>query len=141
LVWRFPAYQPALAFVIATVCAAVNLYGHPPVSLRLLTSVLGVGALGVAIALLRMAFVVDSDGLAVRFLLRARWVPWAQVKDIGRADVRGSETLRIVRLDDTFEDVPPSLLQSVRPMAKNRASARLNGIVLRVQSQRPGPRP
>ena len=141
LVWRFPPYQPALGFLIVSGCAAVNLYGHPEPSLRVFTLVVGVAALGLAIALLRMAFVVDSEGLAVRFLLRANWVPWADVKAVGRADVRGSETVRIVRLDDTFIDVPPSLLQPIRPMAKNRASARLRGIVQRVLAQRPGPRP
>jgi hypothetical protein len=140
LVWRYPAYQPALGFVIAAVCAALNLYGHPAASLRVVTLIVAVAAAALAVFALRMAFVVDSDGLAVRFLLRAQWVPWTQVKDVGRADVRGSETLRIVRLDDTVVDVPPSLLQSARPMAKNRASARLNGIVLQVKAQRPGPR-
>lgn len=139
LVWRFPAYQPALGFVVAAACAALNLYGRPSAPVRAATILIGAVAFGLAILLLRMAFVVDADGLAVRFLARATWVPWADVKAIGLADVRGSETVRIVRQDDSQLDVPPSLLQSVRPMAKNRASARLNGIVARILDQRPDP--
>lgn len=137
LVWRFPAYQPALGFLVAASAAAVNLYGHPSVTLRIGTLVVGVVALLLAVAAVRMAFVVDSDGLAVRFVGRVHWVPWSQVKAVGVADVRGSETIRIVRLNDTQVDVPPSLLQSVRPMSKPRASARLRGIVGRIQNQRP----
>ena len=83
LVWRFPPYQPALGFLTVSACAAVNLYGHPEPSLRVFTLVVGAVALGLAIVLLRMAFVVDSDGLAVRFLLRANWVPWTDVKAVG----------------------------------------------------------
>ena len=138
LVWRFPPALSAAGFLVAAACAAVNLYGHPSAGTRALTLVVGVIVLALAIALLRMAFVVDADGLAVRFLLRATWIPWSDVKAIGLADVRGNETLRIVRHDDTQVDVPPSLLQSVRPMAKNRASVRLQGIAIRVRAQRPG---
>jgi hypothetical protein len=138
LVWRFPPYLAATGFLVAAGCAAINLYGHPLAGTRVLTLIVGVVALALAVALLRMAFVVDADGLAVRFLVRATWVPWADVKAVGLADVRGNETLRIVRLDDTQVDVPPSLLQSVRPMAKNRASARLQGIAIQVRAQRPG---
>jgi hypothetical protein len=138
LVWRYPPSLAAAGFLIAAGCAALNLYSHPAAGIRTLTLIVGVIALVLAIVLLRMAFVVDADGLAVRFLLRAIWVPWAEVKAIGLADVRGNETLRIVRHDDTQVDVPPSLLQSVRPMAKNRASIRLQGIAVRVRAQRPG---
>lgn len=136
LVWRFPAYQSALGFLVAAACAALNIYTRPAAPVRVLTLSVGVLALVLAVALLRMAFVVDADGLAVRFLGRAQWVPWTEVKAVGVADVRGSETLRIVRHDDSQLDVPPSLLQSVRPMTKHRASARLNGIVARVLAQR-----
>jgi hypothetical protein len=138
LVWRFPPSLAAAGFLVAAGCAAINLYGHPAAGTRALTLLVGVVALALAVALLRMAFVVDADGLAVRFLVHAAWIPWADVKAVGLADVRGNETLRIVRHDDTQVDVPPSLLQSVRPMAKNRASARLQGIAVRVRAQRPG---
>lgn len=137
LVWRFPAYLPALGFLVATACAAVNLYTHPSVQVRALSVIVGAVALATAVVLVRMAFVVDAEGLAVRFLVRVKWVPWAEVKAVGVADVRGSETVRILRHDDSQIDVPPSLLQSVRPMSKHRASARLNGIVARVLAQRP----
>jgi hypothetical protein len=137
-VWRFPPSLAAAGFLVAAGCAALNLYGHPAPGTRALTLLVGVIALALAIALLRMAFVVDADGLAVRFLVRAAWIPWSDVKAVGLADVRGNETIRIVRHDDTQVDVPPSLLQSVRPMAKNRASARLQGIAVRVRAQQPG---
>ena len=110
--WRFPPSLAAAGFLVAAACAAINLYGHPAVGMRALTILVGVVALALAVALLRMAFVVDADGLAVRFLLRATWIPWTEVKAIGLADVRGNETLRIVRHDDTQVDVPPSLLQT-----------------------------
>ncbi len=139
LVWRFPPWQPPLGFLIAAGAAAVNLYRHPSAAVRVVSLAVGVVALLLAVAAVRMAFVVDSDGLAVRFLGRVRWVPWSQVQAVGLADVRGSETVRIVRLDDTQVDVPPSLLQSIRPMSKPRASARLRGIVTRIEALRPRP--
>lgn len=129
LVWRFPPWQPAALFLVTAMVAAWNLYGHPSAGVRVITLPVGVVALLVAVALTRMIVVVDHDGIAVRFLLRVQWVPWTQVKAIGLADVRGSETVRIVRVDDTQVDLPPSLLQPARPMSKLKASARLRFVV------------
>ena len=140
LVWRFPPWQPALLFLIATACAALNLYGHPAVGARLATLAVGAVAVLVAVFLLRMALVVDQDGIAVRFLARVQWVPWAEVKAIGLADVRGNETVRVIRTDDRQVDVPPSLLQPVRPTSKPRASARLRFIVGQISAVNPASR-
>lgn len=140
LVWRYSPVAAAVGFLIASACAAGNLYGQPSGQVRVATIIVGFVALAVAVAVLRMALVVDDEGIAVRFLGRARWVPWSDVKQVGLADVRGNETVRIVRTDDTQVDVPPSLLQPVRPTSKLKASARLRGIVRQILARDPGRR-
>ena len=140
LVWRFPPAVPAVGFLVASACAAGNLYGHPSGQVRVATIVVGAVAVVLAVAALRMALVVDDDGIAVRYLGRARWVPWSDVKQVGLADVRGNETVRVVRMDDTQVDVPPSLLQPVRPTSKPKASARLRGIVREIVAHDPARR-
>lgn len=137
LVWRFPPWQPAVLILVAAACAAFNIYGHPSSTNRLLTVAAAVVALAVSVALLRMALVVDSDGIAVRFLRDVQWVPWSQVKQIGIADVRGNETVRVIRLDDTQVDVPPSLLQPTRPTSKPKASAQLRFVVSQISALNP----
>ena len=141
LVWRFPPYQPAIGFLVAAACAALAIYAHPPVATAVVLAVIAVIAIAVAVVLLRMALVVDDDGIAVRFIGRVNWIPWDQVKAVGLADVRGNETVRIMRVDDTQVDVPPSLLQPVRPTSKFKASSRLRGIVTSITARRPGPFP
>ena len=125
---------------MASACAAGNLYGHPSGQVRVATIVVGVVAFVLAIVALRMALVVDDDGIAVRYLGRVRWVPWSDVKQIGLADVRGNETVRVIRTDDTQIDVPPSLLQPVRPTSKRKASSRLSGIVRQILARNPARR-
>lgn len=137
LVWRFPPWQPAALFLVTAVIAAWNLYGHPSPGARVTTLAVGAVALLLAVALVRMVAVVDHDGIAVRFLLRVQWVAWSEVKAIGLADVRGNETVRIVRTDDTQVDMPPSLLQPARPMSKPKANARLRFVVSQISNCNP----
>lgn len=134
LVWRLPPYLPAIGLLIVCACAAENIYGSPSLQVRIATLLIGLLILVVSIVALRMGFVVDDEGLAVRFIGRVTWVPWSEVKDIGLADVRGNETIRILRINDSKVDVPPSLLQPVRPTSKLKASRRLRGIVLQIKA-------
>jgi len=136
LVWRFGPAVPTVALLMASACAAGDLYGHPGIQPRIAMIVVGVAAVCVAVAALRMALVVDDDGIAVRFLGRVSWIPWAEVQAIGLADVRGSETIRIIRVDETQVDVPPSLLQPVWPTSKPRATARLRGVLSQITEVR-----
>jgi hypothetical protein len=137
LSWRVPPYQPALLMLLVCAAAALNLYGHPSQTVRVVTLALGVLALGMAIAALRMYLVVDDEGVAVRYLLRPAWLPW---QEIGRvevvSDVRGADSIRLVRRDGTFTDVPPSLLQPSRPTSKPRALARLTSIGNQIEARR-----
>jgi hypothetical protein len=137
-VWRIPPVQIALLILLACPCATLNVYGHPPPALRLLTLVAGTVALGVAAVAARMYLVVDGEGIAVRFLRREQWLPWSSVAHIGVVSgVRGAETVRVSRADRTYVDVPPSLLQPSRPVGKPVARALLRDAVRRMEALRP----
>lgn len=137
LSWRVPPYQPALLMLLVCAVAALNIYGHPSQTVRIVTLAIGVLALGLAVAALRMYLVVDDEGVAVRYLLRAVWLPW---DEIGRvevvSDVRGADSIRLVRRDGTFVDVAPSLLQPSRPTSKPRALAQLTSIGNQIEARR-----
>jgi hypothetical protein len=95
LIWRISPVQTALLILVACPCAAVNLYAHPTTLVRVVTIAIGVTALAYAYASRRMYLVVDDDGVGLRYLRNARWLPWS---DIDRVEivsgVRGSDTIR-----------------------------------------------
>ena len=141
--WRVPPYQPALLMLLVCGAAALNIYGHPSETVRVLTLALGALAFGLAVVALRMYLAVDSDGAVVRYLGRPVWLEWSEVDRVEVVSgVRGSDTVRFVRHDGSYVDVPPSLLQPSTPMSKPRAAARLNGIGNQIEAwrgRRPGP--
>ena len=134
--WRVPPYQPAVLLLIVSGCAAVNLYGHPAGQVRFFTIAMGLAAAGLAVAWLRMYLYVDDEGLEVRFLRAASWVPWSSVERIEVATVVGGMTVRLTRHDGTHVDVPPSLLHPSRPTSKPRALAQLGGLVRELEERR-----
>jgi hypothetical protein len=138
IAFRFSPVQTALLVLVACPCAAVNLYAHPSPPFRAITIAIGLAALALAVLTWRMYLVVDDEGVALRRLRAEQWLPWAQ---IDRAEivtgVRGSETIRFLRRDGSAVDVPPSLLQPSRPMARPAARRRLQDILRRIEDRRP----
>ena len=140
LSWRVSPYQPALLMLVVCAVAALNVYGHPSQTARAMTLVLGAAVLAAAVLALRMYLGVDADGVLVRYLARPVWLPWSQISRVEVVSaVRGSDTVRLVRHDGSYVDVPPSLLQPAAPMSKPRALARLNGIAHQIETRRPRP--
>jgi hypothetical protein len=141
LSWRISPGQIALLILVVSPCAAINIYWHPSAAVRVVTIVIGVVALVMAIASFRMYLYIDNEGVAVRYLRREQWLPWA---DIVRMEVvsgvRGSDTIRIHRKDGGHVDVPPSLLQPSRPTAKYVARRRLHDTLAQIEARRPGRR-
>lgn len=126
---QLPPAIPALGFLVTAACAAGLIYGHPGVQPRFAISIVGLVAFAVAVLSLRMIVLVDSDGVTVRFLRTVHFVPWADIKQIRRATVRGNETMVIVRRDDTNLVVPPTLLQPALPTSKRKAAAQVDVII------------
>jgi len=139
LSWRVPPYQAALLMLVVCASAAFVLYGHPSDTARYLALAAGIAALVLAVFALRMYLVVDAEGIEVRYLGRPVWLPWPQIARVEVVSgVRGSDTVRVVRHDGSYVDVPPSLLQPAVPTSKPRASARLNSIGNQIQARRTG---
>jgi hypothetical protein len=134
LVWRFSPIISAIAFLVACACAAGDLYGHPGLQPRIAMIVVGLIAVYVGVATVRMALVVDREGIAVRSLLASSWIPWPEVQAIDLVTVRGSETIRIIRVNDSYIDVPASLLQPVWPTTKPRAMMRRQAFVAQINA-------
>jgi hypothetical protein len=136
---RVPPYQPALLMLVVCAAAALVLYGHPSDTTRYLALMAGTVALLLAVFALRMYLIVDDEGIEVRYLWRPAWLPWSEIARVEVVSgVRGSDTVRVVRHDGTYVDVPPSLLQPAVPTSKPRASARLNSIGNQIQARRTG---
>jgi hypothetical protein len=141
LVWRIPAYQPALLMLVLCVAAALNIYGHPSTVARIFTLGFGVLCGGLAVVALRLQLVANDDGISVRQLIGEAWLPWTELANLEVVpEVRGSPTLRLNRTDGTFVDVPPSLLQPGRPTSKQRARGQLDGAARQLRARRPTPR-
>ena len=137
LSWRVPPYQPALLMLLVCGVAALNIYGHPSQTVRIVTLALGVLALAMAVAALRMYLLVDDEGVLVRYLLRPAWLPWSEIARVEVvSDVRGADSIRLVRHDGSYVDVPPSLLQPSRPTSKPRALAQLTSIGNQIETRR-----
>ena len=136
LIWRVPPYQPAVLLLLVCAAAALNIYGHPSATVRLVTLALGVVAFGFAVVALRMHLIADDDGVAVRYLRSEAWLPWPTVAQIEVVDdVRGASTMRVTRADGTHVDVPPSLLQPGKPTSKRTAQAQLENVVRQVKAR------
>jgi hypothetical protein len=141
LIWRVSPVQTALLILVASPCAAVNLYAHPSAPVRLVTIVIGVAALAVAVVSRRMYLLVDEDGVGMRFLREEHWVPWPDVDTVEIVSgVRGSDTIRFGRKDGTYLDAPPSLLQPSKPTGKPVARRMLKGTLGLIESRRPATR-
>jgi uncharacterized membrane protein len=138
LIWRVSPVQTALLILVASPCAAVNLYAHPSSPVRLVTILIGVAALALAVVSRRMYLVVDDEGVAMRWVRAAHWMPWS---DIGVVEivsgVRGSDTIRFGRKDGSYLDAPPSLLQPSKPTGKPVARRMLRGTLATIESRRP----
>lgn len=139
LSWRISPVQIALLILIATPCAAINLYWHPNPATRAVTLAIGVVALVMAFASFRMYLVVDDEGIAVRYIRREEWLPWDEVAELEVVSgVRGSDTIRIRRTDGGHVDVPPSLLQPSKPTARPVARKLLEDAARLIEERRPG---
>jgi hypothetical protein len=141
LVWRFPAYQPAVLMLVLCASAALNIYAHPSSMVRIITLVLGLGAGLLAIITLRLQLIADDDGIAVRQLIGHAWLPWSQLAELEIVpEVRGAPTLRLYRVDGSYVDVPPSLLQPTKPTSKQRALGQLEHLARQLRTRRPAAR-
>jgi hypothetical protein len=137
LSWRVPPYQPALLMLGVCAAAALNIYSHPSQSVRFVTLCCGAIALGLAVLALRMFLLVNDEGIAVRYVGREAWLPWSEIDRIEVvSQVRGGDTVRFVRHNGSYVDVPPSLLQPAKPTSKPRALAQLASISNQIEARR-----
>jgi hypothetical protein len=103
-------------FLAVSGLAAYDIYGSPSLSTVVITAFLAIvfAALGALAA--RYLLVADEDGLWVRGIRGEQHVAWPDFDEVevvpGR---RGSTTIRIVRVDGSWVDVPPSLLLPTLP--------------------------
>lgn len=134
---RVPPGVAALLILLACPCLAVNLYAHPSATVRVVTLVLAAAFLGTAYAVVRFYLVVDDEGAGVRDLVRTHWLPWPEIERVEvAARVRGSETIRFVRHDGSHVDVPPSLLQPVKPTGRPAARRMLQDLRRQIEARR-----
>lgn len=135
LVWRVSPWQPAALFLVASACAAWNIYGHPSAAARLLTISLAVLAVISAVLAVRMYLVVDDEGIGVRRLFSERSIAWSDVADVivvrGRT---GNVRLRIMRHGADPVDVPETLLQPSKPTRTPRTVAQLGIVARQIQA-------
>jgi len=136
-VWRIPSYQPALLMLVLVGAAALNIYSHPSATVRIPTLAFGLLCGGLAVPALRLHLVATADGISVQHLLRRDWVAWSDLAEVEVVpNVRGAPSLRLDRLDGTYVDVPPSLLQPTRPTAKAAVLAQLGAVAAELEQLR-----
>jgi hypothetical protein len=134
---RVPPAQTAVLLLIVCALAAWNIYGSMSSPVRVFTLVLIAGLLAMVVLALRMYLVADDEGIAVRYLREESWTPWPEVTRIEAVfGVRGGATVRITALDGTHVDVPPSLLQPIKPTGIPRARAQLLDVVRQLEELR-----
>jgi hypothetical protein len=81
----------------------------------------------------RYLLVADEDGIWVRSAVGQHLVEWPDVADIEVTHVRGTtSTVRITRVNGTFVDVPPSLLQPALPTGARKALAVVSTVARRL---------
>lgn len=135
---RIHPAQPAALLLIMSALAYLVLYRHPNTGLRIFSLLLIAALLPMVVTSLRMYLVADSEGIAVRFVRDEVWIPWSDIARIDIASrVRGSSTVRILRRDGTYADVPPSLLQPLKPTSVPKAMAQLRYVINDLESHRP----
>ena len=138
LVWRIPPYQPALLMLVLCAAAALNIYSHPGLAVRIGTLAIGLACGGLAVIALRLQLVATDDGVALRTALSNSWLPWSQLDDLEVVpEVRGAPTVRLNRVDGSYLNVPPSLLQPTLPTSKQRAMGQLEHAARQLRSRRP----
>jgi PH (Pleckstrin Homology) domain-containing protein len=137
LVWRIPSYQPAMLMLVLVAAAALNIYGHPSAVVRIPTLAVGLICGGLAVAALRLQLVATDDGVSVRQLVGERWLPWSELDQVEVVpNVRGAPTVRLNRLDGSYVDVPPSLLQPTKPTAKRVVMRNLDTVAGQLEQRR-----
>lgn len=137
LVWRIPAYQPAVLMLVLVGAAALNIYAHPSATVRISTLVIGLLCGGLAVAALRLQLVATEQGIAVRTLTGEQWTPWSELAELEVVpNVRGAPTVRLNRIDGSYVDVPPSLLQPSKPTAKRVVMRSLDAVVGQLEQRR-----
>jgi hypothetical protein len=134
---RMPPVLAALLILVACPCAAANIYAHPSTPTRVVTLGLGLACLVAAYACVRFFLVVDAEGAQVRDLAHTHWLPWSEIDRVEVAErVRGSATIRFVRTDGSQVDVPPSLLQPVKPTGRPAATRMLRDLQRQIEAHR-----
>jgi hypothetical protein len=122
--WRIPPWQPAALFLAVSGLAAYDLYGSPSLTTVIVTVFLALVFAALGILAARYLLVADEDGVWVRSLTGERHVSWPDLKSVDVvAGRRGSTTVRIVRANGSFVDVPPSLLLPTLPTKIDKARA------------------
>ena len=132
-VWRIPSWQPAALILVATALLAYDIYGSPSVGALIMTIVITVASLVGAFLAVRYLLIADEDGIWVRSAVGQHLVEWPDVADIEVTHVRGTtSTVRITRVNGTFVDVPPSLLQPALPTGARKALAVVSTVARRL---------
>ncbi|HEX2903703.1 MAG TPA: hypothetical protein VHO01_09635 [Jatrophihabitans sp.] len=135
-VWRIPPYQPALLMLVLVAAAALNIYAHPSATVRILTLAAGLGCGVLSLVSLRLHLVTNADGISVQQLRKHEWIDWAELDTVEVVgNLRGAPSLRLNRLDGTYVEVPPSLLQPTRPTAKQAVVSRLYQLAAQLEAQ------
>jgi hypothetical protein len=138
LIWKVPPWQVAVLFLLVAACAATDIYLRPAGSTALVTGLIGVVGFGLAVAGMRMYLVVDGEGAAVRFVGAEKWLPWPEVARVEVVSgVRGADTIRFVRTDGSYVNVPPALLQPSAPTSRPSARHRLREVARQIEAYRP----
>jgi hypothetical protein len=134
-VWRIPPWQPAVLLLLTTVLAAVDIYGHPSTVAMIVAAFLAIAALVAAVCAVRYALVADEDGIWVRKVFTVTLVEWT---DLAHAELttahRTGMTVRITRHDDSYVDVPPSLLLPTVPTTMPKARSIIHNVAMRLNA-------
>ncbi|HEX3335305.1 MAG TPA: hypothetical protein VHS54_02520 [Jatrophihabitans sp.] len=134
-VWRIPPWQPAVLFLLTTVLAAVDIYGHPSAVPMFAAALVAVAALVAAVCALRYLMVADDDGIWIRKVFTVSLIEWP---DVARAEMttahRTGVTVRIIRHDDSYVDVPPSLVLPTLPTTQPNARSMIHSVAMRLNA-------
>ncbi len=132
--WRIPPWQPAALLLAVSALAALDIYGRPSTAVVVATGFLALVFLVGAVLATRYLLVADQTGIWVRNVLGEKVVPWYDLRDVDVIDSRrGASTVRIYRLDGTFVDVPPALLQPALPTKIEKARATVHRVGARLE--------
>jgi hypothetical protein len=81
--------------------------------------------------------VATEDGIAVRRVVGERWVPLSELGQVEVVpNVRGAPTVRLNRIDGSYVDIPPSLLQPTKPTAKHVVMRNLDTVAGQLEQRR-----